>query len=211
MSMEGILLSVLLPVAVLHLVLRWRLLAFVVAGIERMRAQGVAAAAGGCVARGRPLWRVVRGATSLTMTVWGAERHACDPTTPGHVTCRGDGRPCLFTFVLAVAVTFGVLANALLLLGASVGAVLSRITTTARMVAFGVAVVLVGVVERVVAVGTEEPAARRSALGDLRVGTVWNGGSTGHGPGDASLPERGPARGQVPAAREPPHFATGST
>jgi hypothetical protein len=195
MSMERILLSVLLAVAVLHLALRWRLLAFVVPGIERIRAQGVAVA-GACVARGRPLWRVVRGATALTMPVWGADRHGCDPTTPGHVTRRGDGRPCLFTCVLVVAVTFGVLANALLLLGASGGTVLSRITTSARTVAVGVAVILVGVVERAVAVGIEEPAARRSALGDLRAGTVWNGDSTGHGPGDASLPGRQLTRGR---------------
>jgi hypothetical protein len=195
MSMESILLSVLLAVAVLHLGLRWRLLAFALPGIERMRAQG-GAVAGVCVARSRSLWRVVRGATSLTMVVWGADRHACDPTTPGHVTRRGDGRPCLFTFVLVVAVTFDVLANALLLLGASASAVLSRLTTTARTVAVGVAVVLVEVVERAVAVGIEEPAARRSALGDLRAGTVWKGGRTGHGPGDAQLPGRGLARGR---------------
>jgi hypothetical protein len=102
----------------------------------------------------------------------------------------------LFTFVLVVAVTFDVLANALLLLGASVGAVLSRITTTARTVAVRIAVVLVGVVERAVAVGIGEPATRRSGLGDLGAGTLWNGGSTGHGPGDASLPGRGLARGR---------------
>jgi hypothetical protein len=192
--MGKVLLSVLLAVAVLHLGLRWRLLVFVVPGIERMRVQRVAVA-DVCVARGRSLWRVVRGATQFTMAVWGVDRNACDPTTPGHVTRRGDGRPCLFTFVLVVAVTFGVLANALFLLGASAGAVLSRITT-ARTVAVGVAVVFVGVVEGAVTVGIEEPAARRSALGDLRAGTVWNGGRTGHGPGDDSLPGRGFARGR---------------
>jgi len=194
MRMEGILLSVLLAVAILHLVLRWRPLAFVVAGIKRMHALGVTVA-GVCIARGRPLWRVVRGATQFTTAAWGVDRHACDHTTSEHVARRGDRRPCWFTFVL-VAVTFGVLANALLLLGAIVGAVLSRLTTTARTVAIGVAVVLVGVVERAVAVGIEEPATRRSVLGDRRAGTGWNGGRTGHGLGDTSLPGRGRARGR---------------
>jgi hypothetical protein len=101
---------------------------------------------------------------------------------------------------------FGVLANALLLSGARAGAVLSGLATTAR-VAVAAAVVLVGVIALVIAVGIEEPGVRRWALGDLRVGMVWNGGRSGHGPGDASLPGRGPhAPGTCRAT-----FATGSS
>jgi hypothetical protein len=206
MSMEGVLLSVLLTAAFLHLVWRWGLLASVAPGMQRRSAQ-VVVAVRLCVALRRSLHRVARCATPLTTTVWGADRHASAHGAHGHVARHGDGRACFFTFLPAFVVMFGVLANALLLSGAGAGAVLSGLATTARTVAVAAAVVLVGVIALVVAVGIEEPGARRWALGDLRVGMVWNGGRSGHGPGDASLPGQGFARaGTCPAT-----FATGSS
>src|SRR5262249_34877618 len=107
---------------------------------------------------------------------------------------RGRGR---LTTVFVFTVTFGALANALLLLCASSGTVLTRITifpTAHRIVA--IAVTLVGVVSVLVRVGIEAPGDRRRPLGNLEVWTVWNGASTGHGPRDTNLPGRGHARGR---------------
>ena len=199
MSLGTILLGALLAVVALHLAFRWRLLAFLVPRFESIRVQGVAVAFG-CVAHGRSLWRVVRGATLPATAVWGVDRHRSDRTTPGHVPRCDHGWPCLSPLVLVFTVTFGVLANALLFLGASVsaGAVMSRIiiTTTARTVTIVVAVIFVGVVERAVTVGIEEPVAHQWVLDDLEAGTVWNGASTGHRPGHTSRPARGLTRGR---------------
>jgi hypothetical protein len=193
MSMEGVLLSVLLTAVFLHLVCRWGLLASVAPGMQGRSAQ-VVVAVRLCVALRRSLRRVARCATSLTATVGGADRHASDHGAHGHVARHGEGRVCFFTFLPVFVVMLGVLINALLLSGARAGTVLSGLATTAHTGAVAAAVVLVWVIALVGAVGIEAPGTRRWALGDLRVGTVWNGGRSGHAPGDASLPGHGSAR-----------------
>lgn len=195
MSMEGVRPLVLFATVLLHLAWGERLLAFVASGIGGKCVQMVVAALLGVTLR-RSLRRRARCTTPHTAAPT-ATPTITAPTETSFLIATGDPGSTRFRLYLRAYSAFS---PTLSFSAARASALSPSASPPVRpMVALVAAAVLVGVVAIVVAVGIEEPEARRLALGDLRTGTVWNGGRSGHGPGDASLP-----LGEGPRARNLP-------